>query len=121
MLRAVAFTVPATVYVALFTANTGLETNAPTAEVSGGAYARVASTFTTGTGGTSENGAEVAFATATADWGSIGFFALVDHLSATDWGTGVNVLMWSPVDTTKTVSNADQAKFAAGAIDITVS
>ena len=49
MLRAVAFTVPATVNVALFTANTGLETNAPTAEVSGGAYARVESTFTTGT------------------------------------------------------------------------
>ena len=45
MIRGQAFTVPTTVYLALFTANTGLEGNSPSAEVSGGAYARVAITF----------------------------------------------------------------------------
>lgn len=40
MLRNQAYTPPATVYVALFTAATGLEANNPTAEVAGGSYAR---------------------------------------------------------------------------------
>lgn len=35
MIRGQAFTVPTTVYLALFTANTGLEGNSPSAEVSG--------------------------------------------------------------------------------------
>jgi hypothetical protein len=34
MLRAVAWTAPATVYAALFTADTGLESDSPSAEVS---------------------------------------------------------------------------------------
>ena len=59
---------PATqLYIALFTASAGLETNLPTGEETGGAYARVLSTFTTATAGTSQNGADVTFATATGD------------------------------------------------------
>ncbi len=112
---------PATqVFLALFTASTGLETNAPTAEVSGGAYARVQATLSTATAGTSENTVEIAFATATADWGSIGFCAIVDHGTNVTWGTNVNVLCWTPVNTTKTISSADQAKFAVGDVDVEI-
>ena len=53
MLRGQAYTVPTTVYVALFTANTGLEANNPTSEVSasGTAYTRVAVTLSAASGG----------------------------------------------------------------------
>lgn len=112
---------PATqVFMALFTASTGLETNAPTAEVSGGAYARKQATFTTATDGTSENTADVEFAEATADWGTITHGAVVDSSDGTQYGTSVNVMMWGTLSTSKTVGTGDTFKFATGAIDVTV-
>lgn len=119
MLRAVAYT-PPTVYVALFTAVTGLESNAPTAEVSGGAYARQAAGLSAASGGASANAAEIAFPTATADWGIVTHVALVDHPTNVNWGTDVNVLMWSPLDVNKTVNNGDTFKINAGDLDVTV-
>ena len=53
------------VYVALFTAVTGLETDAPTAEVSGNAYARQLAGLSAASGGASSNAADVTFPTAT--------------------------------------------------------
>jgi len=112
MLRAQAYTPPATVYVALFTA-------APSdagggTEVSGGAYARQAVTLAAASGGASENSAEITFPTATADWGTVTHLALMDAL------TVGNMLMHTPLDASKTVNNGDTFKIAAGALDITV-
>jgi hypothetical protein len=112
---------PATqLYVALFTASAGLETNLPTGEEAGGAYARVLSTFTTATAGTSENGADITFATATGDWGTVSHVAIVDHATNVTWGTNVNVLMWGTLTATKAVGTGDIFKIPAGDLDITV-
>ena len=88
-------------YIALFTASTGLETNLPTGEETGGAYLRVIATFKTATAGTSENGADVTFATATGDWGTIGWVAICDHATNVTWGTNVNLIMWGTLTATK--------------------
>ena len=110
MLRAVAFTPPATIYVALFTAVTGLEANDSTSwvEVSGGAYARQSFTLTAASAGASENSAEIIFPTATANWGT------VSHVAIMDAATAGNVLMWSPLNASKTVNNGDTFKINAG-------
>ena len=112
MLRAQAYTPPATVYVALFT-------SAPSdagggTEVSGGAYARQAVTLDAAAGGASSNSAAITFPQATADWGTVTHLALMDAL------TGGNMLMHSPLDASKTVNNGDTFKFEAGDLDVTV-
>lgn len=120
LLRNQSFTPPATVYVALFTAVTGLETNNPTAEVSGGSYARQAVTLSAASGGASSNTADITFPTATASWGTVSHVALVDHQTNTTWGTNVNVLMWSALDTSKAIDSGDTFKINTGDLDITV-
>jgi hypothetical protein len=107
-------------FLALFTASTGLEANAPTAEVTGGAYARATATFTTATAGTSENGATVTWAEATADWGTLSHIAIVDSFDGTEYGTSVNVMMWGALTATKAVGTGDTFKIAAGDLDISV-
>lgn len=120
-LRNQSFTPPATVYVALFTAVTGLESNSPSAEVSGNAYARQSVTLSAASGGTSSNSADVTFPTATpSGWGTVTHVALVDHATNTSWGSDVNVLMWSALDASKTVDANDTFKINSGDLDITV-
>lgn len=111
----VAFTAPATVYIALFTV-------APTdagggTEVTGGSYARVAvvnnsTNWPAATNGTKSNGTEISFPTATADWGTVVAFAIFDA------ATAGNMLYWADLMQAKTISNGDTAKFAIGDIDI---
>lgn len=120
MLRGQAFTPATQIFVALFTASTALESNLPTAEISGGAYARVQATLTTCTAGTSENTVDITFATATADWGTLTHLAVVDHQTNTTWGTNVNVLMWGTLTASKTVGSGDTFKIPAGDLDISV-
>lgn len=122
MLRGVAYTVPTTVYVALFTANTGLEANNPTSEVStsGTAYARVAVTLNAASGGATSNSADLTWTTATASWGTVTSAAIVDHLTNTTWGTNVNVLMWADLSASKLVNSGDLFKILAGDLDVTV-
>lgn len=107
---------PATVYVALYTA-------APTdagggTEVSGGSYARVAVTnnatnFPTASGGAKSNGTEITFPEATADWGTVVAFGILDA------ETAGNLLYWADLTTSKTINSGDTAKFAVGDLDIT--
>src|SRR3989304_3200100 len=104
-----AYSAPATVYIALYTA-------APTdagggTEVSGGSYARAAVTnnatnFPAASGGAKANGTEIAFATATADWGTVVAFGIFDAL------TVGNLLYWGDLTASKAVSSGDTAKFA---------
>lgn len=119
LLRNQAFTPPANIYVALFTADTGLESNNPSAEVSGGAYVRREIVLTAPTTpGESENNADIEFPEATADWGILTHLAIVDHLSNTTWGTNVNVLMWGPLAATREIKTGDTFKFPAGDVDV---
>ena len=89
ILRGVAFpSLGASLHVALFTADPG-EAGAFTNEVTGGSYARVAVSRATGswkdpstaTQGQSLNTVAITFPTATASWGTVTHFALVDAAS----------------------------------------
>jgi len=120
MIRGEAFTAPVTVYVALFTADSGLEANLPTAEVTEGGYARESVTLSASSGGATSNSASVEFDAATEDWTAVTHFAIVDHLTNTNWGTDVNVLMWDALTTPRTCTDGNQLKFAATTLTVTV-
>lgn len=107
---------PATVYVALFT-------SAPTdagggTEVAGGSYARAAVTnnatnFPAAAGGVKSNGTALAYAQATAGWGTVVAFGVFDALS------GGNLLYWAALTTPKTVQNGDTPSWSIGALQFT--
>ena len=119
LMRGVAFTA-VTAYVALFTAATGLEADNPTAEVSGGSYARKLAGLSAGSGGVSANAGDITFTTATAPWGTVTHVALVTHVSNVTWGTDVHVLMSGILDTQKTIGTGDTFKISAGDLDVIV-
>jgi hypothetical protein len=111
LLRAQSYT-PGTIYLALFTAAPG-EAGGGT-EVSGGSYARQAVTLAAASGGASSNSADITFPTATADWGTITYCALMDA------STSGNMLMYTALDASKTVNNGDTLKFSSGDLDVAV-
>jgi len=105
------YTAP-TPYVALYTA-------APTdagggTEVTGGSYARVnANTlFGVAAAGSMANDGEITFPTASASWGTVVAFAILDA------ATAGNFLVWGDLTTSKVVGSGDTAKFAVGALVI---
>jgi hypothetical protein len=127
VLRNTAYTMPTTVYVALYTA-------APSdagggTEVTGGSYARAlvgpsTSAWTatqggtagasSGTGGQSANAADIPFPLPTANWGVVTHFGIFDAV------TSGNLLMWAALAASKTVNSGDAApKFVAGALTVT--
>lgn len=111
-LRGTAYTAPATVYLALFTAD---PTEAGTGtQVTGGAYARRAITFGAPSDGAASNSAEVLFPVATANWGTITHIGIFDAL------TGGNMLYYGSLTTSKVIQNSDQLKVNAGDITITL-
>ena len=107
---------PATVWIALYTA-------APTdagggTEVTGGSYVRFsvtnnATNWPASSGGAKANGTEFSFVTATADWGTVLAFSIMDAVS------GGNFMYWGDLTASKIVNNGDTAKFPIGDIDIT--
>lgn len=124
-LRAQAYTMPATSYVALATA-TGSDAACGT-EVTGGSYARVAVTASlanwagtqsagstvasSGTGGTTSNNNAITFPSPTANWGT------VTEVCVFDASTAGNLLFRTALTVSKTVNNGDAApSFAAGAL-----
>ncbi len=128
LLRAQAFSAPATTYVALFTA-TPSDSGGGT-EVTGGSYARVAVTSalanwagtqsagstsaSSGTGGQTSNNGTVTFPAPTADWGRATHFGIFDA------STSGNLLYWAALTTAKNINNGDTApSFAAGTLTIT--
>jgi hypothetical protein len=111
-LRATALTAPATVYVALFTADP-TDANATAGEVTGGAYARQTIAFSAPTNGVFTNSGIVTFPTATANWGTITHFAIYDA------ATVGNLLVYGVLSTPKQVLSGDVFKFNASGISIT--
>ncbi|MHC4276952.1 MAG: phage tail fiber protein [Planctomycetota bacterium] len=109
VLRNLAYTGPVTVYVALFTSDPG-EAGGGT-EVSGGAYARQAVTFTAPTDGAGDNNADITFPEATASWGTITHAAIFDAL------TVGNMLLYSPLAASKIIDTGDTFKFKTGDLD----
>jgi hypothetical protein len=126
--RATAYTMPTTVYVALYTA-TPSDAGGGT-EVTGGSYARVqvgpsttawnatqggTAGASSGTGGQTANAADIIFPAPTANWGVVTHFGLFDAVSAG------NLLFWAALAASKTINSGDAApKFLAGALTVTL-
>ena len=107
-----AYTSPATVYAALYTA-------APSdagggTEVSGGSYARTAASFGAAASGSVTNDAAIEFPTATTSWGT------VTHVGVFDASTSGNLLAWVALDTSKAVDSGDQVRFAVGTLTVSL-
>ena len=107
-LRNTAFTSPTAVYVGLFT--TTLTAGGVGTEVSGGAYARQASTFGAPSSGVAVSNADVTFPQATVAWG------VVTTMGIYDAATGGNLLYFTPLDISKDIQIGDVFKIASGNI-----
>ena len=102
-------------YISLHTAD---PTDAGTGtEVTGGSYARVASSFgvASGTSGALASNADATFPTATASWGTVGWIGIWDAVS------GGNMLYHSALDASKTIDSGDIFKISSGNLTVTLS
>jgi hypothetical protein len=115
-LRNTAYTQPSGLYLALFTASTGLETNSPSAEIStsGTAYGRTSIAFDVATTGTTQNTGAVTFSPATSNWGT------VTHIAVMDASTSGNVLFHGAVTTSKTIETGDTFQVSIGNLSISL-
>lgn len=103
------FTMPATVYVALFSADptkAGILTN----ELTGNGYARKSFTMPAVTSGQASvaSNADVVFNTATGTW------ATATHVGIMDASTAGNMLWFGPLGTAKTVTANDVFRVLSG-------
>ncbi len=111
-LNGTAFTAVNNPYVSLHTAD---PTDAGTGtEVSGGSYARTASSFATasGTSGLVATDADITFPTATATWGTVGWIGLWDAASSG------NMLYHTALDASKTIDSGDIFKITTGNLTV---
>ena len=105
------------VYTALFTLPTTDTMTGPfPGEVTGGGYVRVGlgSNFSVAVSGSATNSATATFPLATAAWGTITHFALMDALA------GGNPLFHGPLTTPKVVNAGDSFVFPVGNITISI-
>jgi len=79
-------------------------------EVSGGSYARQIVSVTTASGGIVTSSADVTFPQATGNWGTISHIGLLDAV------TDGNLLMHTPLTTSKTIDSGDIFKIASGSL-----
>lgn len=109
------WTMPANVWVALYTA-TPSDAGGGT-EATGGSYARkqtVGSDWGTASGTTISNAAAITFVTPTGSWGTISHFGIFDAVT-----TG-NLIGWAAVTTPQAVGTGNTVSFAIGALTITL-
>lgn len=115
VLKTTSYTQPSTIYIALATvAITDSMTGTTITEPASNYARKQQDAWDVSASGASENTDIVTFVEATASWGTIGWFALVDAL------TVGNLLFHAAVDTAKAVDSGDTAEFAIGALDITL-
>lgn len=107
-----ALTVPTDLYIALFTADGGLEASTLTGEVAGGSYARTTATFGAAASGTATNSVDCTFPAATAAWGTVSHSAIIEN------SAGTNVLYHGALAASKIINSGDTFKFNAGDISV---
>jgi len=112
VLRDTADWAPATVYLALHTADPAEDASG--AEVSGGSYARQACAFdaTHATGGNTANTSAESFTGMPA--------CTVSHIGIWDHASAGNLLFYTDVTASKTVASGDTISVAAGAVTVTL-
>ena len=106
------FTPPATLYLALFTADPG-RAGELTSEIADPAYARLPITFTaaaddTESGSYCENAYDIEFAQATVGWGTVA------HVMVMDAETGGNGLYYGALEISKVIGVDDFVRVPAG-------
>src|SRR5436190_15606435 len=110
------YSAPATMYLALFTAMSSGETGSGT-EVTGGDYARLAitndATSWSRTSNVVTNDDLLTFATASANWGDVTHWALMDD------PTAGNMLIYGAFGSSVTVNNGSTFRVASGQLAIT--
>lgn len=115
----------ASVWIGLFTdAAATSHDSAFGTEVSGGSYGRQAVARSgapawnaaSGALASTTNSGTITFTTATANWGTVNQFCILDHVTN---AAATNIIYWGDLTTPKTISSGDTATFAAGAITIT--
>ena len=99
----------------------GLYTAAPSdsgggTEVTGNGYSRQSATWGTasGTGGTTDNEANVTFTASGGDWGTI------THIGIHDAASSGNLLWHGAMSASKTIADGDTLQFNTGNIDLTL-
>lgn len=117
--NATTWTAPTDIYVGLFTSSDGLDENVEGSwdEATGGNYSRPAATgaFAAASNGTLSNDlATITFPTATALWGTMTHFAILDA------ATHGNVLVWGPLDASKTIDSGDSAQYLTGTLTVSL-
>jgi len=108
-----AYTAPATLYLALHTANPDEDGSGAEVSTSGTAYARQTVAFTT-SGNTTSNTAAVEYSTATANFGT------VTHVGVWDASTSGNLLAYAALTSSKTIETGDVFRVPAGDLDISL-
>ena len=114
-----AFSAPATLYIALSTADP-LDDNSGLTEPVGSGYARLgitnnATNFPAAAGGVKSNGAAFEFPAANG-----GSWGLITHFAIMDAATGGNQIGYGALVAAKTINDGDIARFPAGDLDITL-
>lgn len=115
LLRNVAMSSPAVVYLGLFTAVTDVEAGTGTEVTTvGTGYIRQAITFGAPTDGVFLNSVQVAFATATANYGTVTHTAIFDAVSGGNPITAIKAL-----PTPRIINSGDTMQFPVGNISAT--
>ena len=117
VLKNAAYSAPATVYLACFTASPTDAYTTGNEVADAGAYARIAIEFDTAASRSTDNSADVTFTVATADWTTVTHVGLVDTSAH---GVG-NLMWWGSLTNSKAVGTGDQLKVSAGDLDIAYS
>jgi hypothetical protein len=116
--KVASFSVPTNLYIALCKATVEDDDTGSTlpSEVSGGSYARKrCNTWTAASvGGTLSNNMAIQFVEASATWGTVTDFAVVDS------GSGGNMLVYGKLSYAKRVLSGDIFKFATNDLDVAV-
>ena len=108
-----AYTAPATLYLALFTANPNEDGSGTEVSTSGTAYARQSVAFTI-SGNTASNTAAVEYPTATANYGT------VSHIGIYDASSAGNLIAYAALTSSKAIETGDVFRVPTGDLDITL-
>jgi hypothetical protein len=111
-LRGVTYSPPVATYLALYTTDPTAE-NVGT-EVTGTAYARQQLTFDAPDAGMTENTLDITFSQATSDWGTVGWVGI--H----DLDVGGNLLYYTPLDVSKTITTGDTFRISTNNLTVTL-
>lgn len=104
---------PTAWYVALFTSNPGETDGGTEVSTSGTAYARQSASFTV-SGNLATNSAAIEFPTATADFGTI------THIGIYTASTLGDLIAYSALDTSKSITTGDVFRIPTNDLDITL-